>query len=154
MTFSTFWIFLIIKCVFSGKGKFLVLKSFVCESFVRFWIWPISTMLVDICWIYTEGHHGFFKNFLGFICFNSRILTLFQLGGGVKSSRTTLNPSAISKGLGLGSPKLLTLFLSIPDRSQRSHFWNFFLKVAENWTSKIFRSPRAFGEKLKNRKKN
>ena len=55
-------------------------------------------------------------------------LTLFQLGGGVKSSRTTINPSAVSEGLGLGSPNLLILFLSVPDRFQRSHFLNFFWK--------------------------
>ena len=43
MTFSTFWIFLIIKWVFGRKGKFLVLKSFISESFVRFWIRRIFT---------------------------------------------------------------------------------------------------------------
>ena len=42
--------------------------------------------------------------------------------GGFKSSRTTINPSAVSEGLGLGSPNLLTLFLSVPDRSQRNYF--------------------------------
>ena len=64
-----------------------------------------------------------------------------------------MNPSAVSEGLGLGSPKFLTLFLSIPDRSQRSHFWNFFLKISKNWTSKILGGPRALGEKSKNGKK-
>ena len=32
-------------------------------------------------------------------------------------------------------------------------FFEFFLKILENWTSKIFRGPRALGEKWKNRKK-
>ena len=65
-----------------------------------------------------------------------------------------MNPSAVSEGQGQGSPKFLTLFLSIPDMSQRSHFWNFFLKISENWTSKFLGGPRALAEKLKNRKKN
>ena len=39
-----------------------------------------------------------------------------------------MNPSAVSERLQLGSPKFLTLFLSIFDRSQWSHFWNFFWK--------------------------
>ena len=82
----------------------------------------------------------------------SGTLTLFQLGV-VKSSRTTINPSAVSEGLGLGSPKLLTLFLSIPERSQRSHFWNLFLKMSENWTSKIFRGPSSLRWKMKKSKK-
>ncbi len=80
-------------------------------------------------------------------------LTLFYLGGGGKKHRTTIHPSAVSEGQWLGSPKFLTLFLSIPDISQRSHFWNFFLKILENWTSKILGGPRALGEKLKNRKR-
>ena len=79
-------------------------------------------------------------------------LTLFSPGG-VKSSRHTMNPSAVSEGLHLGSPKFLTLFLSIFDRSQWSHFWNLFLKISENWTSKNFRGPRALGEKSRNSKK-
>ena len=82
-----------------------------------------------------------------------KLINPISHGGGVKKHRTALNPSAVSEGLGLGSPKFLTLFLSIPDRSQRSHFWNFFLKMSENWTSKIFRGPRALGEKSENRKK-
>ena len=81
------------------------------------------------------------------------ILTLYQLGGGVKKHRTTINPSAVSEGQGLGSPKFLTLFLSIPDRSQRSYFWNLYFKISQNWTSKILGGPRALGEKLENRKK-
>ena len=32
-------------------------------------------------------------------------------------------------------------------------FLEFFLKVSENWASKIFRGPRALGKKSKNRKK-
>ena len=55
------------------------------------------------------------------------LLTLFHMGG-VKKHRSTVHPSAVSEGLGLGSPKFLTLFLSIFDRSQWSHFWNFFWK--------------------------
>ena len=47
----------------------------------------------------------------------------------------TVNPSAVSEGMGLGSPKFLTLFPSIPDRSQASHLWNFFLKILENWAN-------------------
>ena len=43
MTISTFRIFLIKKSVFGRIGKFLVLKSFICESFVRFWIRRIFT---------------------------------------------------------------------------------------------------------------
>ena len=73
-------------------------------------------------------------------------------GGGVKKHRTTIKPSAVSEGQGLGSPKFLTLFLSIPDRSQRSHFWNLFLKISQNWTSKILGGHQALGEKLKNKK--
>ena len=53
------------------------------------------------------------------------MLTLFHLRVG------TLCPddqkwSAISIGLGLGSPKFMTLFLSMFDRSQQSHFLDFF----------------------------
>ena len=45
-------------------------------------------------------------------------LILFYLGGGgVKKQRTTINPSAVSEGRGPGSPKFMTLFLSIPDMS-------------------------------------
>ena len=66
----------------------------------------------------------------------------------------TMNPSAVSTGSGLGSPKLMTLFLSIIERSKRSHFLNFFLKIFENWTSKILGGPRAWREKLKKLKKN
>ena len=64
-----------------------------------------------------------------------------------------MNPSAISTGSGLSSPKLMTLFLSRIERSQRSHFLNFFWKFFENWTSKIFGGPRACREKLKKLKK-
>ena len=38
----------------------------------------------------------------------------------------TMNPSAVSTGSGLSSPKLMTLFLSRIERSQRSHFSNVF----------------------------
>ena len=62
-------------------------------------------------------------------------------------ARTTINPSAVSKVPGLGSPNFLTLFLSIPDRSQRSYFWNLYFKISQNWTSKILGGPRALGEK-------
>ena len=65
----------------------------------------------------------------------------------------TKNPFAVSTGSGLGSPKLMTLFLSIIERSKRSHFLNFFLKIFENWTSKILGGPRAWREKLKKLKK-
>ena len=73
--------------------------------------------------------------------------------GRVKKHRTTMDPSAVSEGQGQGSPKFLTLFLSISDMSQGSHFWNFYLKILENWTSKFLGGPRALAEKLKNRKK-
>ena len=78
-------------------------------------------------------------------------LSLFHLGG-VKSSRPTVNPSAVSKGRGVASPKPMTLFHSVPERSHWSYFCNLFLEISENWTSKIFRGPRALGEKSKNRK--
>ena len=58
----------------------------------------------------------------------------------------------MSKGIGIASPKSMTLFLSISERSQWSHFWIIFLKILENWTSKIFRGPRALGEKWKKSK--
>ena len=75
-------------------------------------------------------------------------LTLFHLRVG------TLCPddqkwSAISIGLGLGSPKFMTLFLSMFDRSQQSHFLDFFLKFSKNWTSKISGGPRACHENQK-----
>ena len=43
MTISTFRIFFKKKSVFGCIGKFLVLKSFQSESFVRFWIRHIFT---------------------------------------------------------------------------------------------------------------
>ena len=43
MTISTFRIFFKKKSVFGRIGKFLVLKSFYSESFVRFWIRRIFT---------------------------------------------------------------------------------------------------------------
>ena len=58
----------------------------------------------------------------------------------------------MSKGRGIASPKSMTLFHSVPERSQWSHFCNLFLEISENWTSKIFRGPRALGEKSKNQK--
>ena len=55
----------------------------------------------------------------------------FMVGGAIMAP-PTMNLSAVSTGSGLGSPKLMTLFLSIIERSKRSHFWNFFLKIFEN----------------------
>ena len=43
MTISTLRIFFKKKSVFGRIGKFLVLKSFISESFVRFWIRRIFT---------------------------------------------------------------------------------------------------------------
>ena len=49
------------------------------------------------------------------------------------------NQSAVSTWLGLSSPiKFMTLFLSIFDRFQKSHFWKFVTKLSENWISKNF----------------
>ena len=45
---------------------------------------------------------------------------------------TTMNPSAVFTGSGLGSQKLMTLFLSMSDKTQKSHFWNFFLNFQKN----------------------
>ena len=39
--------------------------------------------------------------------------------------------SAVSTGFGLGSPKFMTLFLSMFDKTQKSHFWNFFLNFSK-----------------------
>ena len=79
-------------------------------------------------------------------------LPLFRIRGG-HYGPPTMNPSAVSTGSGLSSPKLMTLFLSRIERSQRSHFLNFFWKFFENWTSKIFGGPRACREKSKKLKK-
>ena len=70
MTISTFRIFFKKKSVFGRIGKFLVLKSFFSESFVRFWIRRILT--------HADGHMldlhkrppwNVKKIFLGFISF-------------------------------------------------------------------------------------
>ena len=55
-----------------------------------------------------------------------RFLNPIPHGGGAIMAPPTMNPSAISTGSGLRSPKLMTLFLSRIERSQRSHFLNFF----------------------------
>ena len=73
--------------------------------------------------------------------------------GGAIMAPPTMNPSAVSTGSGLSSPKLMTLFLSRIERSQRSHFLIFFWNFFENWTSKIFGGPRACREKSKKLKK-
>ena len=65
-----------------------------------------------------------------------------------------MNPSAVSTGSGLSSPKLMTLFLSRIERSQRSHFLNFFWKFFENWTSKIFWGSSSMSRKIKKIEKN
>ena len=70
MTISTFRIFLIKKSVFGRIGKFLVLKSFISESFVRFWIRRIFTHagghMLDL---HKRAPWDVFSYFLGFIGF-------------------------------------------------------------------------------------
>ena len=52
----------------------------------------------------------------------------------------TMNQSAVSTGSGLSSPKLMTLFLSRIERSQRSHFLNFFSSRSESSDSGFFQA--------------
>ena len=59
-------------------------------------------------------------------------LTLFQAGMG-KFDHGTIHLSVAFTEVGLGSPKLVTLFLSRFDLSQKTNFWNFFPKFFENW---------------------
>ena len=69
-----------------------------------------------------------------------RLLTLFVTGGGALNAPTIKNRSAISPWAMLGSPKLLTLFLSVLDIFQQSRFSNFqFLKKISNVVKNIQR---------------
>ena len=52
---------------------------------------------------------------------NTFRLTLFYMGGG-HYGPDDRKQSAVSAGIGLGSPKFMTLFLLVPDRCQASHF--------------------------------
>ena len=60
----------------------------------------------------------------------------------------------ISTEVGLGSPKLVTLFLFLFDLSQKSHFWNFFFKIFKKSNIKILGGPRLCRENWKNFEKN
>ena len=95
-----------------GNSSFLELFR------VIFILWTIAKIL-----FYHQGILSFIEG-----CVNP----ILPEGGGVKKHRTTMDPSAVSEGQGQGSPKFLTLFLSISDMSQGSHFWNFYLKILEN----------------------
>ena len=67
-------------------------------------------------------------------------LTLSLTGGGALNAPTIKNRSAISPWAMLGSPKLLTLFLSVLDIFQQSRFSNFqFLKKISNVVKNIQR---------------
>ena len=78
---------------------------------------------------------------------NLMILTLFQAGMG-QFDHGTIYLSIVSTKVGLGSPKLVTLFLSLFDLSQKSHFWNVFFKFFWKLNIKIFRGPQAWRKKL------
>ena len=65
---------------------------------------------------------------------------------GVFLTRSTMNPFAVSTEQGQGSPKLMTLFLLVFAKTQKSYFWYFFRKNLKFWTSKFFGGPRALGK--------
>ena len=60
----------------------------------------------------------------------------------------------VSTEAGLGTPKLVTLFLSLFDFSQKSYFWNFFFKIFKKLYIKIFGGPRVCRENWKKIEKN
>ena len=66
----------------------------------------------------------------------------------------TMNPSAVSTGSGLGSPKLMTLFLSIIERSKRSHFLNFFFENFWKLNFENFRGSSSMTRKIEKIEKN
>ena len=66
------------------------------------------------------------------------VLTLFYMGGGVKSTPPGWLLYANPRGMPRMDWFFMTLFLSILERSWVGHFWDFFLKFPKNFTSTIF----------------
>ena len=66
------------------------------------------------------------------------LLTLFYMGGGVKSTPPGWLLYANPRGMPRMDWFFMTLFLSILERSWVGHFWDFFLKFPKNFTSTIF----------------
>ena len=70
----------------------------------------------------------------------SKYASLFQAGMGQFDHGYHTDSTKV----GLGSPKLVTLFLSLFDLPQKSHFWNVFLNFFWKLNNKIFRGPQAW----------
>ena len=69
-----------------------------------------------------------------------------------KIAHNTVNPSAVSKGIGIASPKSMTLFHSISERSQWSHFWIFFFENFGKLNVKNFQGSSSLRWKMKKSK--
>ena len=65
----------------------------------------------------------------------------------------TINLFAATPWLEVGSKKFMILFLLLFAKTKKSYLWHFLQKKSKNWLSKIFRGPRALGEKWKKIKK-